>query len=68
MIARTPHWVFGPNAPYEQDGYKPGIVFPTGAVVRDGVVSLYYGAADTSVGLATAPLEALLETLREYRN
>ncbi len=63
LIARTANWVFGPTLPYEMEGNKPGIVFPTGAVVRDGIVFLYYGAADTSVALATAPLDRLLQSL-----
>jgi predicted GH43/DUF377 family glycosyl hydrolase len=51
-------------APYELRGDKPGIVFPTGAVVKNGLLRLYYGAADTTVAVATAPLESLLQALR----
>ena len=64
VIAKVSHWVFGPMAPYELRGEKPGIVFPTGAVVQEGVMRLYYGAADTTVAVATAPLENLLGALR----
>ena len=65
IVAKYPTWVFGPQAPYELRGEKPGIVFPTGAVVRDGTLHLYYGAADTTVCLATARLDDLLSALRE---
>ncbi len=64
VVSRAPQWVFGPLADYERNGNKPGIVFPTGAIVRDGLVHLYYGAADTCVCLATAPLDVLLAALR----
>ena len=67
IIAKVPNWVFGPMAEYELRGEKPGIVFPTGAVVQDGILRLYYGAADTTVAVATAPLNDLLEALREAK-
>lgn len=68
IIARLPHWIFGPKADYELRGEKPGIVFPTGAVVQEGTLRLYYGAADTTVAVATAPMDRLLEALREAKN
>lgn len=67
IIAKAPCWVFGPEESYELRGEKPGIVFPTGAVVQDGNLRLYYGAADTTVALASARLEDLLEVLCENR-
>ncbi len=67
VIARCPSWVFEPRAPYEMIPNKPGIIFPTGAIVRDDIVHLYYGAADSSVALATAPLPRLMEALEQYR-
>jgi predicted GH43/DUF377 family glycosyl hydrolase len=37
-------------------------VFSNGAIVEpDGTVKVYYGAADTCIGLATAKLEELIE-------
>jgi predicted GH43/DUF377 family glycosyl hydrolase len=62
VMARSDEWVFGPEAPYEQTGDVPGVIFPTGWVT-DGndSVRMYYGAADTAVGVATASL-AELET------
>ncbi len=65
IIARLPQWILEPCAPYEMRGDKPGIVFPTGAVVQDDTLSLYYGAADTCVALATAKISDLLQALRE---
>ncbi len=67
VIARSPSWVLEPHAPYELRPPNPGIIFPTGTVVRDNSLHLYYSAADNSVALATAPLPRLLDALASYR-
>jgi len=64
VIHRSPSWVLAPSAPYERVGDVPNVVFPTGATVRERQLSLYYGAADTCVALATADLDELLDYLR----
>ncbi|HEX9853971.1 MAG TPA: glycosidase [Acidimicrobiia bacterium] len=65
VIARSSEWIFGPRAPYEQSGDVPGVVFPCGWVLRDDgdTVHLYYGAADSVVGVAEASLERMLQFL-----
>lgn len=65
VLARTDEWVFGPSEPYERSGDVPGVVFPNGWVLNeDGdTLRLYYGAADSVVGVATASLRALLDRL-----
>lgn len=65
VIGRTREWVFGPEADYERAGDVPDVVFPCGWVLEeDGdTLRMYYGAADTAVGVATASLEALLDHL-----
>lgn len=62
VLGRTDEWVFGPKEPYERGGDVPGVVFPTGWVLdEDGdTVRMYYGAADTVIGVATASLRYLL--------
>ena len=67
IIAKAHNWVFGPTEPYELRGEKPGIIFPTGAVVQDGTLRLYYGAADTTVAVASARMDDLLQVLRGNR-
>lgn len=66
VIARGDNWEFAPSAPYELAGDVPQVVFPTGWVVDDADQSilLYYGAADTVVGLARASLAELLARVR----
>ena len=62
VLRRLPGWVLGPRAPYERIGDVPNVVFPCGLVHDEasGDVRLYYGAADTSVCVATAQLDDLL--------
>ncbi len=65
VLGRSSNWVFAPLAPYERQGDVPNTVFPCG-LVHDhaaGEVYLYYGAADTSICLATASLDELLDTI-----
>jgi predicted GH43/DUF377 family glycosyl hydrolase len=68
VLARLPFPLLQPEAYYERVGaYIPNVVFPTGAVVVDGTVRLYYGVCDTAIALAEAPLEAILDELRRHR-
>jgi predicted GH43/DUF377 family glycosyl hydrolase len=66
-ILRGDSWIFGPEAPYEREGDVGNVVFPCGYTIgADGdTVHLYYGAADTSVALATGSLRGLLRWLDE---
>ena len=50
---------------YERQGDVPNAVFPCGLVhdAAAGDIRLYYGAADTSVGVATAKLDDLCAAL-----
>jgi predicted GH43/DUF377 family glycosyl hydrolase len=61
VIARTRGFIMEPEAYYEKFGlYIPNVIFPTGAVVKDGTLYLYYGVCDTAIALATAPLDDLV--------
>ena len=65
VLARCPEPIMEPEAYYEKFGlYIPNVIFPTGAVVVDGLVHIYYGACDTSICLATVPLEDLLDVIQ----
>lgn len=63
VIFRTKEPIFEPKEEYELIGDVPNVVFPTGLVEKDGLLYLYYGAADKTISLATVPLEELLESL-----
>jgi predicted GH43/DUF377 family glycosyl hydrolase len=63
---RSDEWVLGPIEPYERTGDVAGVVFPNGWILDEvtGELRMYYGAADTSIGLATARLGDILAYLR----
>ncbi len=64
-LQRGDSWIFGPEAPYERVGDVRDVVFPCGqTIAADGdTISLYYGAADSSIALATASIRSLLSWL-----
>ena len=49
---------------YELNGEVPNIVFPSGALIHNEDLGIYYGAADTVCCLATVKLEKLLQELK----
>jgi predicted GH43/DUF377 family glycosyl hydrolase len=61
----VPGWVFGPYAEYERAGDVPNAVFPCGLIHDEatGELRLYYGAADTTIALATAQLDDVLSAV-----
>jgi len=60
---RLPDWLMQPETDYELNGYYHGCIFPCGNCVIDGTLFVYYGGADKYVGLATCPLQDLLDEL-----
>ena len=67
-LARGDSWIFGPEAPYEREGDVGNVAFPCGYTLgADGdAINLYYGAADTSVALATGSVRELLSWLDKH--
>lgn len=67
-LLRGDSWIFGPEAVYEREGDVANVAFPCGYTLdRDGdTLNLYYGAADTSVALATGSVRQLLSWLDEH--
>jgi predicted GH43/DUF377 family glycosyl hydrolase len=64
VLARSDEWVFEPGLDYERFGDVDKVVFPCGWVEQDGHVRIYYGAADSTVALATARIADLLDWLK----
>lgn len=61
-----PHPVMEPEEIYETKGYRDNVIFPTGAVPeKDGSVKIYYGAADTVIGMATAKIAELVSLCKK---
>jgi len=56
-----------PETDYEIDGFRGSVIFPCGMILEEsGQVKLYYGAADTSVALATTSIDELLAHCEPY--
>ena len=64
VLARTKDFLMEPEFPYEVEGYYNGCVFPTGNVIKDGILYIYYGGADRYVNVATCKLDDLLKHLK----
>ena len=64
-LLRGDSWIFGPEASYECEGDVGNVVFPCGFTLGadQDTLHLYYGAADSSVALATGSVRELLHWL-----
>jgi len=60
LIARSDEWVMTPEEPYERSGDVDKVIFPCGWIADGDELRIYYGAADTSIALATASITGLL--------
>lgn len=63
LLARTDAPLLVPEEEYELYGKVPHIVFPSGALVRRGMLHIYYGAADSTCAVATCDLKKLLKSM-----
>jgi predicted GH43/DUF377 family glycosyl hydrolase len=64
-IVRASASIFVPATEFEQKGYVPNVVFPTGIVERGETVLIYYGAADTFTAVVEFSMRDMLEAARE---
>jgi predicted GH43/DUF377 family glycosyl hydrolase len=60
---RTARNILEPREPWELTGQVPNVVFPSGMIEKDDRAFVYYGAADTVVGLATSTVREILDAL-----
>jgi predicted GH43/DUF377 family glycosyl hydrolase len=56
ILARSERPLFEPEADYEKAGFFGHVVFSCGLLFEEGLLKLYYGAADTSICYAKIPL------------
>lgn len=63
VVGRTSSPVLTPWEVYEMFGDIPNVVFPSGALIEDGVLKLYYGAADSTCCLATCSVSELIRDM-----
>lgn len=65
VLYRSPLPILSPDACYENDG-KPGVIYASGAVVKDDKLLVYYGGGDKHVCVAETNLESLLGWLMHH--
>ncbi|MCD8270499.1 MAG: pesticidal protein Cry7Aa [Parabacteroides sp.] len=66
-IARLPYPLFAPETDYETKGVVNQVCFPTGAIIREDRLYIYYGAADTSIACASVSVKELINELLSYK-
>jgi predicted GH43/DUF377 family glycosyl hydrolase len=54
-----------PDAEYENEGHKWGVIYPCGAAVVKGELFIYYGGADRVTCVAHTPLDAFVENVKK---
>lgn len=64
VLARTVDPIFEPTEQYEKVGQIPNVVFSCGVVRRDDTLFIYYGGADSVLGVATASVTEILRILQ----
>lgn len=65
-IARCKYPILFPEADYEQRGRVRNVVFTCNALVtEDNMLRVYYGASDSCIGIAEAPLEEVVKACYE---
>jgi beta-1,4-mannooligosaccharide/beta-1,4-mannosyl-N-acetylglucosamine phosphorylase len=65
LITRCDEWIFGPSEMYERIGDVPDVTFPCGVVLKGDDLIMYYGAADTTMAIATASLQEILTYMKK---
>jgi predicted GH43/DUF377 family glycosyl hydrolase len=64
-IARLPYPLFKPEFDYELKGDVNNVCFPSGAIVQNDTLFIYYGAADKAIACASVSLTDLLLKLMQ---
>ena len=62
-IARLPYPLFFPEKEWELKGEVNNVCFPTGTVLEDDTLYIYYGAADERIAVASVSMKDLLNEL-----
>lgn len=65
-LSRLPYPLFSPSKTWELKGEVDNVCFPTGALVENDTLYIYYGAADKRIAIAAMGLEELLAELHAY--
>jgi predicted GH43/DUF377 family glycosyl hydrolase len=64
VLKRQEAPILEPEEEWERHGDVSNVVFSCGQVMRDDVLYVYYGGADTAIGVATADMKQVLVFLK----
>lgn len=69
VLARSDQPIMRPMAEFERNGFVPNVVFPTAMInsnihEHDDQLNVYYGAADTSIGVVDFSKQDILNALQ----
>ncbi|MFC1647033.1 hypothetical protein ACFL1A_01985 [Patescibacteria group bacterium] len=67
VLFRSKDPILVPDQHYENEGLKYGVVYPCGAVEKDGKLFVYYGGADMVVCVAQAEMDEFLQGMTHGR-
>jgi len=67
ILYRSQYPILEPEEWYENNGYKWGVVYSCGAVVKDGNLLVYYGGADKVIAVGSIKLAELLDDLKKNK-
>ncbi len=65
VLARAKEPVLEPTELYGEAGFKPGVVYAPGAVIKGKKLLLYYGVADSYAGVAQADFAEFIDELKK---
>ena len=68
VLYRCENYLLTPEEPYEERGFVPNVTFPC-ATLQDtetGRIAIYYGAADTYVGLAFTQVDLVVDYIKKH--
>ncbi len=66
-IARLPYPLFQPIEVWEKKGAVKNVCFPSGTIVEEDILYIYYGAADERIGCASISLNELTNEILTYQ-
>lgn len=67
VLYKAKQYLLTPEETYERVGFVNNVIFPTAAITdKDGHITIYYGSADTYVGVAFTTVDKLLEFVKKH--
>lgn len=64
ILYRTQNPILEPDQWYENQGFKAGVAYPCGSVIKDNRLFVYYGGADKFICVASKKLDDFLHELK----